>query len=431
MNKKILLIEKDRRLKEFWLDVLQDEGFSVVSLNPEEDLSHLKGIAPDLIFLGTGLDKTSSCGILEDMKKKNEKLLVISPANPEDLIKELDAIEAQGLSPKKHPIRVDQVKTVIREAVKIKELKDRYNFKNLVGKSHGIQEVFTAISQVVQSHVTTILITGETGTGKEEVARAIHYNSARAEKPFLAISCTAMPETLMESELFGHEAGAFTDARSIKKGLLDLADKGTVFLDEIGDMRIGLQAKLLRFLEERKIRRLGGTKDIPVDVRIIAATNKDLEKMVEQGQFRKDLYYRLKVFPISIPPLSERKEDIPLLAKHFIDYFNVELKKEIKGIRFSAREKLINYNWPGNVRELKNVIERAMILSSGDFIQTNGLILEGSVLNPQETLSLVENEKKLIKIALKKADGNQTKASQLLGITRFSLRNRIKKYGVS
>ena len=196
-------------------------------------------------------------------------------------------------------------------------------------------------------------------------------------------------------------------------------------------MRIGLQAKLLRFLEERKIRRLGGTKDIPVDVRIIAATNKDLEKMVEQGQFRKDLYYRLKVFPISIPPLSERKEDIPLLAKHFIDYFNVELKKEIKGIRFSAREKLINYNWPGNVRELKNVIERAMILSSGDFIQTNGLILEGSVLNPQETLSLVENEKKLIKIALKKADGNQTKASQLLGITRFSLRNRIKKYGVS
>lgn len=418
-SKNILLIEKDSRLKEFWLDVLQDEGFSVV--NTDRD------VTPDFVFLGTGIDESNAKILLEEMQKKNPQLLVISPANSSELAKELEAI----LSYKEHPIRVDGVKAAIRDAIKVQELKGRYNFKNLIGESQRIKEVFKAIGDVIQSNATTVLILGETGTGKEEVAKAIHYNSDRANKPFMPVSCTAVPETLMESELFGHEAGAFTDAKSTKKGLLELANGGTVFLDEIGDMKMSLQAKLLRFLEEKKFRRVGGTVDISVDLRVIAATNKDPARLVKDGEFREDLYYRLKVFPIHIPPLRERKEDIPLLARYFIDYFNKELKKDIQGLTFSGNEKLKNYNWPGNVRELKNVIERAMILCKGDFIGPNEIVLEGvSEKEKAEELSLEENEKRLIRIALDKTNGNQSKAAELLGITRFALRNRIKKYDI-
>lgn len=432
MNKNILLIENEPRLKEFWSEVLQDEGFNVISFSPEEDISVAKNSFPDLVFLGTGLEGENIRGRLEKMQKINPELLVITPANPEELARELEAIKLQKLNYQDHPIRIDHVRAAIREAVKIKELKERYNFKNLVGQSPCMQAVFKSISQVITSRATTILITGETGTGKEEVAKAIHYNSDRAEKPFLAISCTSLPENLMESELFGHEAGAFTDARSAKKGLLELAHGGTVFLDEIGDMKIGLQAKLLRFLEGRKFRLVGGTKDISVDVRVVAATNTDLTGLVEGNEFRKDLYYRLMVFPIPLPALRERKEDVPLLARHFIYYFNTELKKDIKGLTFSANERLSHYNWPGNVRELKNVIERAMILCRGDFISPNELILERTPeprSQPEEEFSLEENEKRLIKMALTKTDGNQTKAAEILGITRFALRNRMKKYG--
>lgn len=422
MNKNILLIEKNKKLREFWTDVLQDEGFSVVEK---------KGIVPffDFVFLGTGIDGSNVRGLLEEMKKENPQILVISPANQDELIKELDAIQSQGLSHKDHPLRINEVKAAIREAVKVQELKQRYSFKNLIGKSQKMQDVFKAMSQVIQSHATTVLILGETGTGKEEVAKAVHYNSDRAEKSFIALSCTAVSETLMESELFGHEAGAFTDAKVLKKGLLELADNGTVFLDEIGDMKMGLQGKLLRFLEEKKFRRVGGTKDISVDVRVIAATNKDLVRLVKDVEFREDLYYRLKVFPIDIPPLRERKDDIPLLARYFIDHFNKELKKDTRGLTFSGNEKLKNYNWPGNVRELKNLIERAMILCKGDFIGPNEIILEGvSEKEKVEELSLEENEKRLIRIALDKTNGSQSKAAELLGITRFALRNRIKKY---
>lgn len=432
MDKNILLIENEPRLKEFWSEVLQDEGFNVISLSPEEDIPVAKNSFPDLVFLGTDLGGENIRVRLEKMQKINPELLVITPANPQELARELEAIKLQGLNYQDHPIRIDHVRAAIREAVKIKELKERYNFKNLVGQSPCMQAVFKSISQIITSRATTILITGETGTGKEEVASAIHYNSDRGEMPFLAISCTTMPETLMESELFGHEAGAFTDARSTKKGLLELAHGGTVFLDEIGDMSLGLQAKLLRFLEERNFRRIGGIKDISVDVRIIAATNKDLTGLVDDNKFRNDLYYRLKVFPISIPPLRDRKEDISLLAGHFITGFNAELKKEVRGLTFSAIEKLTNYDWPGNVRELRNVIERAMILSGGDFINSGELILEraSEVKPPEEYLSLEENEKRLIKMALAKTNGNQTKAAELLGITRFALRNRLKKYNI-
>lgn len=426
MNKTVLLIEKDNRLKEFWTDVLQDEGFSVVSAGPAEVVD----IIPDFVFLGTGIGEKDAKDTLTDMKRINENILVISPANPGELIKELDAIQAQGLSYKEHPIRIDQVRFAIKDAIMVQEMKERYNFKNLIGASPRIKEVFKAMSQVIQSHATSVLILGGTGTGKEEVAKAIHYNSDRAEKPFMAVSCTAVPETLMESELFGHEAGAFTDAKSTKKGLLELANGGTVFLDEIGDMKMGLQAKLLRFLEEKKFHRVGGTQDISVDVRIIAATNKDLEKLVREGDFREDLYYRLKVFPIHIPPLRDRKEDIVLLAKHFIEQFNKELKKEIKGLTFSANERLTDYTWPGNVRELKNVIERAMILCNGDYISPAELVLEVEGGQTSRTFSLEENEKRLIKAALDKTGGNQSKAAELLGITRFALRNRMKKYNI-
>lgn len=431
MNKIILLIENDKRLKAFWTDVLQDEGFCVFAVDSEEALSNARDSLPDMVFIGTGLDQSNVRNLLEDMRKENPEFLVISPTNPQEVIKELEAIQMQGLDYREHPVRIDQVRAAIREALRLRELKERYNFKNLLGKSQKMQGVFEAMSSVIKSHATSILILGETGTGKEEVAKAIHYNSDRAEKPFLALSCTALPETLMESELFGHEAGAFTDARTFKKGLLELADGGSVLLDEIGDMKAVLQSKLLRFLEEKKFRRIGGTKDISVDARVIASTNKNLEKMVVGGDFRDDLYYRLKVFPINLPPLRERKEDIQLLSKYFVEHFNLELKKKIEGLTFSAKDKLLNYNWPGNVRELRNVIERAMILCPGDFISQDELILEGGgEAEIIKELSLEENEKRLIRLALARTNNNYTRTAELLGISRFALRNRIKKYGI-
>jgi two-component system response regulator AtoC len=310
-----------------------------------------------------------------------------------------------------------------------------------VSKNEKMQKIFEVIRKVAQ-YKSTILITGESGTGKELVARALHYNSNRAQNPFIPINCGAIPENLLESELFGHAKGAFTDAIRTKKGLFEEADGGTLFLDEIGELPLPLQVKLLRVLQEGEIRRVGESKPIQVDVRIVAATVKDLAKEVSEGKFRDDLFYRLNVLPVHIPPLRERKEDIPLLVNHFINVHNQSLNKRVAAIEPKALETLINYKWYGNVRELENTIERAIVLTDGENIGLDNLPYEIQNFEDKEQLpSLAEEEysikktskileRNLIQKALKKTKGNHTHAARLLEISHRALLYKIKEYGV-
>jgi len=324
-----------------------------------------------------------------------------------------------------------------RENVELRaEIKGRYRFDGIIGSSEKIRAVLEIAGRVAASDAS-VLITGESGTGKELLAKGIHFNSRRAEGPFVAVNCAAIPENLIESELFGHVRGAFTGAVKDKEGKFELADGGTLFLDEIGDLRIDLQAKILRALQERQVDRVGGGLPIPVDVRVIAATNKDIERAVKDGKFREDIYYRLSVIAIHMPPLRERKDDIPLLVRHFINKFNKDSDVRIDP---EAVDVLTAYGWPGNVRELENSIERASVLRRGDTITRAELpdklgkekaSVENIILNlPDEGISLEDLEKNLIIKALEKHKGNQTKAAEYLGITRPTLIYRMDKYGI-
>jgi len=321
--------------------------------------------------------------------------------------------------------------------------KEDITFDNIIHKSEVIQELVRDSKKISLTEATTILLLGESGTGKDLFARAIHNESNRKMKPFVTINCSSLPDTLLESELFGHEKGAFTDATSMKKGLFEIADGGTVFLDEIGELSLSTQVKLLRVLENRIFIRLGSTKEIELDVRIIAATNKNLKSAMEDKSFREDLYYRLQVFQIEIPPLSQRKEDLPLLIEYFISLFNKMFGKEIAAIDPEALILMEQYNWPGNVRELRNVIERAIILQSGNTLDVSILPYEINTAKasgsggptylfelPEEGISLNELEKQLIRQALEKTAYNQTKASGLLGISRDKFRYKQKKHNL-
>jgi len=310
----------------------------------------------------------------------------------------------------------------------------RFQFLNIIGKSKPMQEVFSLIRRVSKTDAN-ILILGESGTGKELVARAIHYSSLRVDKPFIPIDCTTIPSELMESELFGYERGAFTGAMDRKIGLIEMAQGGTLFLDEIGDLELALEKKLLRFLQEREIRRVGGKNKIQVDVRVLSATNRDIEKEVEQGEFRTDLFYRLNVITIRIPPLRKRKDDIPLLARHYLEYFNKKNKKDIRKFDSVVLEIMKNYDWPGNVRELENIVERAVILCSYDSINVECLpcklqVIEDEVCEEYNELNLPEMEKRIIKKALDCTSWNQSKAAVLLGISRKQLRTKMKNTGL-
>jgi two-component system, NtrC family, response regulator AtoC len=331
----------------------------------------------------------------------------------------------------------------------------------VIGESRKITELMKFVYKVASSAATTILIQGESGTGKDLVAKAIHYRSSRAERPFVAINCSAIPETLMEAELLGHEKGAFTDAKALKKGLFEIADGGTLFLDEIGELSPLLQAKLLRVLEDQMIRRVGGVRDIQVDVRVIAASNRDLEREVREGRFRQDLYYRLAIISIFLPALRERKEDIAPLVSFFLSHYNRKFRKSVQGITEETRRLLMNYDWPGNVRELKNALERAMILEDGNQLRPDdlpfsvasgrsGAVVEESQMNsppeiqstpgkrrlpplfiPEGGTSLEDVEHALVELALQQSHGNQIKAAKLLSISRDALRYKMKKFGLS
>jgi Nif-specific regulatory protein len=333
-------------------------------------------------------------------------------------------------------IRADRQRLVDENTHLRQELKERYDFSNLVGTSGPMRQVYEQVSQVARTS-TTVLLRGESGTGKELIAHAIHYNSSRAKKPFIKVSCAALPQDLIESELFGYEKGAFTGAQTSKKGRFELAEGGTLFLDEIGELNLATQIKLLRVLQEREFERLGGTDTIRANIRLVAATNKDLEKAITAGEFREDLFYRLNVFAIFVPPLRERKSDILLLADHFVEKFAREHHKQVKRISTPAIDMLASYHWPGNVRELANAIERATVVCDGQVLHAHHLPptlqtaeASGTVQTASLSHSIEAFEKDALQDALKSARGNRAKAARLLATTERIFNYRVRKYGI-
>ncbi len=379
----------------------------------------------------------SGCGLLEGFQQPGASLHGTVRLRTEEGSERLVLVRTAPLTDEAGQTAgaLAAVKDVTEEVAPIK--------REVVAESAAMREVISFVRKVAASEAATILLEGENGTGKDLIAKTLHYESPRQAEPFIAINCAAIPETLLESELFGYEKGAFTDARAQKRGLFELADRGTLFLDEIGEIPLTLQAKLLRVLEEQSFRRLGGLKDIRVDVRFIAATNKNLREAVREGAFRQDLYFRLNVIQILIPPLRERKEDILPLAEFFIEHYNRKFKRHIEGVAPEAERLLLQHDWPGNVRELRNAIERAMILEESSRITPASLPIslgreelrsaawaQAAPDIPEEGLSLAESERQLLLRALEKTNGNQTQAARLLRITRDTLRYKMKKYNL-
>lgn len=408
--------------------------------------------SPDLILLDIRLPDTNGIDVLKAIREKDTRVVVIMMTAYGVLEDAVNALRLGAYDFVAKPIQFEELRATMANALEARKLRqevhryrelDRshFDFSNIVGESKAMADALTLVKKVAGSPATTILLEGESGTGKELFAKAIHYHSPRAEKPFLAINTAALPETLIESELFGYEKGAFTDARQQKKGLMELADGGTLLLDEIGEMPIGIQAKLLRVLEDMTFKRVGGIQDVSVDVRVIASSNRNLKTMADEKKFRQDLLYRLNVLTISLPPLRERGEDARLLARHFIDHYNGKFRKQIDGLTPEAERLFLDYHWPGNVRELRNVIERAMILADGPRIEPCDLPLDASAgisPNPavnlpglvlsEDGVSLEKVEEELVRQALVLARGNQTRAAKLLDISRDALRYKMKKF---
>jgi DNA-binding NtrC family response regulator len=454
---KILVVDDEKFIIKSLKQHLEKEGCEVLTAESgEEGLEVFRTDAPDIVLLDLNMPGMGGIETLKSIRKINSDAIVTIITAYGDIETAVSAIKIGAYDFVEKPFELNRISVLIKKAMETVHLKrevnlfreekyDTYSFDNIIGESKDMSEVITLAKKVAESDANTILIQGESGTGKSLLARAIHYHSPKASEPFVEVTCTAIPETLIESELFGHEKGAFTDAKVAKKGLFELASGGTIYLDEIGDIKLAAQAKLLRALEEKTFKRVGGLRDVEVNLRIIATTNKkDLEGCVRDGSFRADLYYRLKVFPINILPLRERREDIIPLAMHHVKRFNKEFRKNVTGISPEAEKLLLNYPWYGNARELRNVVERICILENTDIIEPEHLPSEivnhiksetetvdnASIDLPSNGLSLKNVEKDLIEQALKKADSNQTKAAKLLGISRDALRYKMQKFGL-
>ena len=451
MKPAILVVDDDEVMRQTLSDVLRKRGYAVSTAETGgQTISSIKEQLFDLILLDIRLPDMDGLDVLKRIKEIESDLMVIVMTAYSDVQTAVMAIKSGAYDYIDKPFELEELKILIQKALETQSLKneirrlqrqggERHQDIEIFGNSPLIKNVIELIEMISQTPKTSVLIQGESGTGKELAANAIHYRSKRVNNPLMKINCSAIPENLLETELFGYEKGAFTDAKGMKKGLFELTNGGTVFLDEISEMKSFLQTKLLRVLENQSFMRVGGEREISVDVRIIAATNKNLSALVNAGQFRKDLYYRLKVMVIEMPPLRERSEDILLLANMFIEENNKELGKSVMGISGAAREYLINYGWPGNVRELKNIIERAMILSNGNEILPDHLPIElrksqldeiGDRTSNVADLTLETVEKKHIKDVLMMMDGNKSRAARMLGISRSTLREKLKKYAI-
>ena len=442
----VLIVDNEARMCELLRAVLDGPDIATeVAYDGEDALAKFRARPFDVVITDLKMPKLSGLELLEIIKKESPQTEVVLMTAYATAQTAVDAMKKGAYDYLIKPFDMEELRLkVLRllEKKKLEEenlnlrsqLKQRYRFENIIGSSGKMQDVFRLVEKVAQVD-TTVLIRGESGTGKELIALAIHQNSPRAKHPFVAVNCAAIPENLLESELFGHERGAFTGADRQKKGRFELASEGTIFLDEIGDLPPSLQVKLLRVLQNRRFERLGGTESIPMRARIIAATNRNLEEELEKGTFREDLYYRINVFPIFLPPLRERKEDIPELVDFFLRKFAGNRQVSISP---EAEKLLLAYRWPGNVRELENVIERAIILSGGGAILPEHLPPHLQAAEPagppqdipETGIRLEEVERNLIRLALKKAAGNKSKAASLLGITRRKLYSMMERLGI-
>jgi DNA-binding NtrC family response regulator len=444
---RVVLIDDEPNSLKVLSAILKKKGYEVLTFPCAEDaLNDPNTSTADTIIVDYKMPGMSGIDFIDALKGHRNTPPIVMLTAYGTIEKAVEAMKKGAFNYLTKPVNPDELLTVVREALEKRalmlenialkvQLREVHSFQNLIGKSHKMQELFGLIATVAKSN-SNILITGESGTGKELVARAIHYESPRANRPFIPIDCAALPEEIFESELFGHEKGSFTGAYDKKIGQIELANEGTVFLDEISELPISLQKKFLRFLQEKEILRVGGNKRIKVDVRIVAATNKDLSQEVHKGNFREDLYYRLNVVTLRLPPLRERREDIPLLADHFLKKFSKANNKIISGFEREVLEAFMEYPWNGNVRELENAVERAVVLCPSETISLRYLpkpirdMVENSVDDLKGGRGLMETERRLIIDALNKTGHNQTRAAELLGITRKQLRTKMKKHGL-